>query len=352
MARAPFAEAPATDEKFAHSLIHQFTHSVKVSVCIITYRQEKYIGAAIEGALMQQTTFPVEILVGDDDSPDNTRAIIRDYAARYPGRVRPVLHEKNLGQFGLFNTLETYKLARGEYIAAIDGDDYWTDPLKLQKQVEFMDAHPDFSACFHNALKTYEDGSPSLVLNPPDQQPVVTIDDLIGEDEIWFMATSSVLFRNVLGEPPAWVLQSKSGDIPRYVLLAKLGPIGYLPDMMSVYRHNRMGVSNTDLYDDAEFLQNRIGMYRGIDAELEYQYHHRLQKNIGRYQYMMLQSRQYRHAYFARFRLTLTYLWTARPNAARLKTVVRDFMLPPALVRAYGAVSVALYRLLHPAETR
>ncbi len=323
---------------------------MKVSVCIITYRQEKYIGAAIEGALMQQTTFPVEILVGDDFSPDNTRAIISDYARRYPDRIRPVLHPRNLGQAGLFNTLETYKLARGEYIAAIDGDDYWTDPLKLQKQVEFMDAHPDFSACFHNTLKTYEDGSPSLILNPPDQSPVVTLDDLIGEDEIWFMATSSVLFRNVIREYPAWFMKSKSGDIPRYVLLAKLGPIGYLPDMMGVYRHNRMGTSNTDKYDDADFLQNRIGMYEGIDGELNYQYHDRLRKNIGRYLFMMLTSKQYRNAYFPRLLLVARYLWLVHPDWRQTRAILRDFVVPPVLARLYGSAMLTLYRLRHPAE--
>ncbi len=323
---------------------------IKVSVCIITYRQEKYIGAAIEGALMQQTTFPVEILVGDDFSPDNTRAIINDYAQRYPDRIRPVLHERNLGQAGLFNTLETYKLARGEYIAAIDGDDYWTDPLKLQKQVEFMDAHPDFSACFHNALKTYEDGSPSLVLNPPNQPPVVTLDDLIGEDEIWFMATSSVLFRNVIREYPAWFMKSKSGDIPRYVLLAKHGPIGYLPDMMAVYRHNHMGTSNTDKYDDAEFLQNRIGMYEGIDGELNYQYHDRLRKNIGRYLLLMMRSRQYRQKHFRKLSILARYLLLVRPDWKQTKAVLRDFAVPSMLGQVYSSIMLALYRLRHPTD--
>ena len=106
---------------------------MKVSVTILTYNQVAFIGQAIESALDQITDFPYEILVGDDCSTDGTQEVILDYQKRYPDRVKPVLHKKNLGQNGLFNTIETLKLAQGAYIAPMDGDDYWTDPRKLQK---------------------------------------------------------------------------------------------------------------------------------------------------------------------------------------------------------------------------
>lgn len=281
---------------------------MKVSVCIITYNQAAFIGHAIDSVVSQRVNFPMEILVGDDCSTDGTQAIIQSYADRYPQLIKPVLHDHNLGQNGLFNTLETYKLSKGTYLAAMDGDDYWTDTLKLQKQVDFLDAHPDFSTCFHNALITYEDGTPSHVLNPPDQPPVTTVEDLIGEDEIWFMATSSVMFRNDIREYPDWFKKSLSGDIPRYVLLAKLGKIGYLPDVMSVYRKNRGGTSFTDKYDDARFLQNRIDMYEGINQELDGRYKKTLRRNIARYYRWMLDSKQYRDHYYPRNLLAIKYL--------------------------------------------
>ncbi|MGA0559317.1 glycosyltransferase family 2 protein [Larkinella sp. VNQ87] len=318
---------------------------MKVSVCIITYNQVKFIREAIDSVVRQQTTFPFEILIGDDFSNDGTRDIITEYGERYPDLVRPVLHPRNLGQNGLFNTLETYRLAKGEYIAAMDGDDYWTDPLKLQKQVDFLDAHPDFSTCFHNALITFEDGSPSVILNPPDQKPVCTVEDLIGEDEIWFMATSSVMFRNVITEYPDWFKKSVSGDIPRYVLLAKYGKIGYLPDMMSVYRKNSNGTSFTDREDDARFLQNRIEMYEGINQELNYQFDDLLKKNIARYYEKMLHSRQYRDQYYPKNRVALKYLYLRKPDWSETKEVLRDHVIPPVLNRAYSAVAIGLYRL-------
>ncbi|GAB3323490.1 glycosyltransferase [Larkinella ripae] len=318
---------------------------MKVSICIITYNQEKFIREAIDSVVSQKTSFPFEILIGDDFSKDNTRAIITEYAERYPGLVRPVLHPRNLGQNGLFNTLETYGLAKGEYIAAMDGDDYWTDPLKLQKQVDFLDANPDFSTCFHNALITYEDGSPSVILNPPDQKPVCTVEDLIGEKEIWFMATSSVLFRNVIKEYPDWFKKSVSGDIPRYVLLAKYGKIGYLPDVMSVYRKNSNGTSFTDYEDDARFLQNRIEMYEGINQELNYQFDALLKKNIAQYYEKMLHSRQYRDTYYPKRTVALKYLSLASLDWEEKKEILRDHVVPPAVNRLYSALALGLYRL-------
>ena len=323
---------------------------LKVSVTILTYNQAKFIGQTIESALAQQTDFDYEILVGDDCSTDGARDIIADYERRYPGKVRAVLHPRNLGQNGLFNTIETLKLAQGQYIAALDGDDYWTDPLKLQKQVDFLDAHPDFSACFHNALITYEMGKgpallPDCILNPPDQKAVVTVEDLVGEDEIWFMATSAVLFRNGLMHYPDWFLKSSSGDIPRYIILAKNGPIGYLPDVMSVYRKNPNGASFQDNYRDPRFLLNRISMYKGINGELGHTYDGLLRKNIARYYRMLLDVPQYEDQYVKRAGTALTYLKLARPAFAERKEIVRDYVLPKWARSIYSFLALLPHRL-------
>ena len=313
-----------------------------VSVCIITYNQVQFIGQAIESVVSQQVNFPMEILIGDDCSTDGTQAIIRTYAERYPNLIRPVLHERNLGQNGLFNTLETYKSATGTYLAAMDGDDYWTDPLKLQKQVDFLNANPGFSTCYHNALIIYEDGTPGHVVNSPDQPAVTTIEDLIGEEEIWFMATSSVLFRNDIREYPDWFKKSVSGDIPRYVLLAKLGKIGYLSDVMSVYRKNEGGTSFTDKYDDANFLQNRIDMYEGINQELGGKYSRTLRRNIARYYRSMLDSKQYRNQYYPRNLLAMKYLRLSGVAGEERKEVIQKYVVPAPLMRVYSAVAIRL----------
>jgi glycosyltransferase involved in cell wall biosynthesis len=317
----------------------------KVSVTILTYNQVAFIGQAIESALNQVTDFPYEILVGDDCSTDGTQEVILDYQRRYPDKVKPVLHKKNLGQNGLFNTIETLKLAQSTYIAPLDGDDYWTSPHKLQKQVDFMENHPDYSACFHNALITYEDGSPAQEVNTADQKMVIEMDDLIGEDEIWFMATSAVLFKNGLIHYPDWFLKSTSGDIPRYVILAKHGPIGYLAETMSVYRKNKAGASFKDHYRDARFLSNRIMMYEGINAETRHEYDALLRKNIARYHRMMLDARQYQKSYFRRAVLAIHYLRYRQPNSAETREILRDYILPKWVTTIYSFFALLPHRL-------
>lgn len=320
---------------------------IKVSVSIATYNQAAFIGQAIQTVLNQQTDFAYEIIVGDDCSTDGTQQVILTYQARYPDIVRPLLHEKNLGGAGKYNALSTFAIARGQYIATMDGDDYWTSPHKLQKQVDFLESHADCSACFHNAQIIWEDGAyaPELV-NGPDQKEISTIDDLVGETEIWFMATSSVMFRNgLLTEYPAWYHQSKSGDIPRYILLAKLGNIGYLPDVMSVYRKNRGGVSFTDSEVDANFLFNRIGMYNGINRELAYKHDRVLRRNVARYYRMLLGAKQFKNSYFRRAKLALTYLHLGRPQPDVVKEVVRNYLVPPPVLKLYSALRLLPYRL-------
>jgi glycosyltransferase involved in cell wall biosynthesis len=323
---------------------------MKVSVVILTYNQKAFIGKAIESALAQETDFDFEILVGDDCSTDGAQEVITSYQNAYPSKVKAVLHSKNLGQNGLFNTIETLKLAQGRYIAPMDGDDYWTNTHKLQKQVDFMESHPDFSACFHNSLVTYEDGSASHELNTPGQKTVVTIEDLIGEDEIWFMATSAVMFKNGLMYYPEWFLQSTSGDIPRYVILAKQGPIGYVPGVMSVYRKNRGGASFKDHYRDARFLHNRIQMYNGINKELDYQYDKALKRNISRYYRMMLDARQYQKSYFRRAGLAVKYLNLGKPSKEISKEVIRDYITPKWMMSVYSFFALLPHRLKEAAR--
>jgi glycosyltransferase involved in cell wall biosynthesis len=317
---------------------------ITVSVAIITYNQAKFIKKAIESALNQETNFTYEILVGDDFSSDGTREIIAEYAQRYPDKVVAVLHPKNLGQNGLFNTLETYKKARGKYIAVFDGDDYWTDSHKLQRQVDFLEKNLDFSSCFHNATITYEDGTPAHPLNPDDQKTVIEQEDLIGVEEVWFMATSSVMFRNVITHYPDWFKKSISGDIPRYILLAKLGKIGYLPYLMSVYRKNAGGSSFTDNYSDARFLKNRIAMYQGIDQELGYRFHATLRRNIARYKLLLCEAKQYRHRRFWQAFYALQSLWMSRPNAhEHRREVWLKYVLNAKMMQYYAEIKGKIF---------
>ncbi len=118
----------------------------KVSVVVPTYNQEKYIGHTLQSIVNQKTDFEIEVLVGDDCSTDNTAAVVKEYADRYPDLIIPYFRKKNLGMGG--NAPELMTHIQGEYVAMIEGDDYWIDEHKLQKQVDFMDSHPEYVACF------------------------------------------------------------------------------------------------------------------------------------------------------------------------------------------------------------
>ncbi|PLK42587.1 glycosyltransferase [Emticicia sp. TH156] len=322
---------------------------IKVSVVVLTYKHEPFIRKTLDSILSQKVNFSFEVIVGDDASPDNTAAIIKEYHQKYPNIIVPLLHEKNLGGFGKNNTLVALEVAKGQYIAPMDGDDYWTDDNKLQEMADFLDTNPDYVACFHNAEIIFDDDShPNQFVNPPDQKEIVSIEDFIGEDEVWFIATSAILFRHgVITNYPKWFHESKSGDIPRYILLGKNGgKFRYINKVMSVYRKNRhSGMSFTDGYADAEFLENRIGMYRGIDEELNRRFHTTLNKNIARYYRMLLDSRQYANTYFKKVFAAIQYLRLAKPSYATKKEIIRDYILPVWLVSTYSFFALLPHRL-------
>lgn len=123
-----------------------------VSICCITYNHAPYIKDCLEGMLQQQTTFPIEILIHDDASTDGTEEIIREYAQRHPHLIFPLYETENKFSQGYGDKMDivfNYARAKGRYIAYCEGDDYWTDPLKLQRQVDFLESHADYSVCFH-----------------------------------------------------------------------------------------------------------------------------------------------------------------------------------------------------------
>lgn len=137
------------------------TNKPLVSICCITYNHAPFIRKAIEGFLMQKTNFPIEILIHDDCSTDGTTEIVREYAEMYPDVIKPLYETENqypkVGTAGI--DMFNYGRAQGKYIAYCEGDDYWTDPLKLQKQVDWMEANPEYSVCFHTFKNhnVYED---------------------------------------------------------------------------------------------------------------------------------------------------------------------------------------------------
>jgi glycosyltransferase involved in cell wall biosynthesis len=208
-----------------------------VAVLMITYKQQEFIAQAIEGVLTQKTNFPFKLFIGDDASPDETPQVVELCRNKFPDKVAYVRNAKNMGMMP--NFIQLYSKASAKYIAMCEGDDYWTDPYKLQKQVDFLEANLEYAICFH-AINILENGieRPSD-LNKSDKEETYSILDLAKENLIH---TPSVVFRNGLIEQfPDWFSESPVGDYVLHLLNAKKGLIKYLPEVMAVYRSHAGG---------------------------------------------------------------------------------------------------------------
>lgn len=314
---------------------------MKVSVEIITYNHEKFIAQAIDSVLMQRVNFDYEIVIGDDYSTDNTRNILADYKQRHPDLINLQLNEKNYG--GTRNAMNTYNMCRGEYVATLEGDDYWTDPMKLQIQTDLLDAHRDVVMCFHNAEVIYEDGTGiESHLNNVDQKETIGLDDLIGETDLFFIATASIMHRRAALAPPEWMANSKSGDIPLWILLAKQGKIKYIDRAMSVWRRQPKGQSYTDDYRDEWFIRNRIYMYSCINRELDFRYNKKISRNLARFYLMLPNCRQNEGKYLKSAYYALKAALMAPPrNYLEMKNIAR-YITPKPLVWLYSVLKSLL----------
>ncbi|MCC7476317.1 MAG: glycosyltransferase [Pirellulales bacterium] len=211
----------------------------KVSICIPTYNHEAFIAQAVESVLSQRTDFDFEVLIGEDCSTDRTREIVVELARRHPEKIRLRLAETNQG--GGRNVVDLLGQCRGPYVTILEGDDYWIASHKLQRQVDALEARPDWAMCFHPAWCEYDDGRPTHLF-PEDlaAKDEYTIYDLFVRD---FMATASVMFRNRLFEKlPEWFSDVIVGDWVIHLLNADHGNIGYLPEPMSAYRVHEGGI--------------------------------------------------------------------------------------------------------------
>jgi glycosyltransferase involved in cell wall biosynthesis len=239
---------------------------MKVRVLVLAYNHERYIAQALDSVLMQETDFDYEIVVLEDCSTDGTREILLRYQKQYPRKIRLRLAERNECSNKPF--AEEIEAAPTPYIAMLDGDDYWTSPKKLQKQVEFLRAHPECVLCFHNALTIYEDGRVSHPYNVVNQKPFSVLEDLW---QCCFIAGATPMFRkDVLGKFPEWYYTMSVGDWPLYVLCAQHGKIGYMDELLAVYRIHGEGLWSKQ--DKICQLESLIAIYESMNANLRFRY--------------------------------------------------------------------------------
>jgi glycosyltransferase len=222
-----------------------------VSVIMITYGHEKYIEEAIRGVFLQKTNFPLELIISNDNSPDSTDEIVKNIIKSAPENisVNYIQHPENIGMHHNFTS--ALRTAQGKYIAVCEGDDYWTDENKLQKQIDFLEKNEDFTLTFHNVfIRNGETLSTDLDYEKRlSSKDVYTIDDLSKGN---FIHTLSAVFRNIKIEFPEWYFSSFLGDYPIWMWLSKKGKIKYFPEKMGVYREN-VGVWSGKSQEEREF---------------------------------------------------------------------------------------------------
>lgn len=212
---------------------------IRVSVHMPAFNHGPYIAHAIDSVLCQQVDFDYEIVIGDDGSTDDTRAVALDYASRFPGKIRLLLHERNVGIFE--NDRRILQVCRGEYIAWLEADDYWTSRSKLQRQVDLLDEHLEYSASFHRA-GCVGDGVPTTWRDGPRiAKASYTIDDLLAHGH--FIPSCTLVFRAAAVRAFAeWTRHTLFLERTYAARLALAGPIGFIDEELAVFRYHADGI--------------------------------------------------------------------------------------------------------------
>lgn len=304
---------------------------IKVSVCCVAYNHEPYLRQCLEGLLMQKTSFKYEILIHDDASTDGTTGVIREYAATYPDRIFPLIQTENQYSTKTRAIITTYllPLARGKYIALCEGDDYWTDPLKLQKQVDVLEADSGISICTHLATTLYTNGREKVHI-PYKESRVVPLVDIIRRKQAYWPTASFVYRKELMKNYPAFCLNCHAGDAPLILYMAVQGKVYYLNEVMSVYRRRTPG-SHTyravRLNDTTrrQTIQTELDMLDGFNARTNYEYNvNFINRKVYVQSAMLARRRTWRINAYNGFYDDLRLL----PLKMRIKSLIKIYLLP------------------------
>jgi len=266
---------------------------VMVTIRCITFNQAPYIRQCLDGFVMQKTNFRFEAIVHDDASTDGTADIVREYSEKYPDIIRPIIETENQFTIGGFQQINKmiYPLIRGKYLADCEGDDYWTDPLKLQKQVDYLESHPECTLTLSNGYGYIEKEKLTVLLNPIPikESRVITMHEVLKEKN-GLIPTASMLFRKEMVESePDWCLRAPVGDRPLRMWCAINGTVYYDVTPMVTYRKGSIGsftqrVTNIDYA--RSILDNMNVFFDAFDEYTKMEYHEDVQYMKDREEYL------------------------------------------------------------------
>ena len=263
-----------------------------VSICCITYNHEPYIRDCLEGFVMQRTNFPFEVLIHDDASTDRTADIIREYEAKYPDIIKPIYQTENQYSRGksIWGEFQ-FPFARGKYIALCEGDDFWTDPRKLQIQYDYMEAHPECSLCFHRVNVLFDNSSQDVPLFKQIEERDYSFEDAK-------IPTCSVFFRNMEERSHLGQLLSGTniklafGDVFVWGIMSQYGTLHALSRSMATYRKHQGGVTCTKEWGtDISLVETWLYFLQCVPSKFQF-VKKTISGNIKRQIWLMLKHKQ------------------------------------------------------------
>lgn len=288
--------------------------NIILSIVCITYNHESYIRQCLEGFIMQKTNFLFEAIVHDDASTDNTANIIQEYAQNYPNIIKPVLEKEN--QFskhdGSLDKILNSNI-RGKYVAVCEGDDYWIDPKKIQKQVDFLESNYDYSMCFHNAVLLNESKSPFRLIEIENRD--YTANECYRD---WIVPTASIVIRKSVWDKMKTDTRLINGDINIILNACANGKIRGFSEKMSVYRRQ----------------DNGLTLKRAFDDNLKMHYNYVNHWKALRELYPFVSSSLY-HEKMSAVYLGLSFAYARKKSWKSIPCMLRAFILHPIYLCTY-----------------
>ena len=331
----------------------ELSDEIMVSVNCAVYNHEKYLAKCLDSILMQKTTFKFEVLIHDDASTDRSAEIIEDYELRYPEIIKPIYQTQNQYSKGVkISSRFQYPRALGKYIAMCEGDDYWIDENKLQKQYDALEKHGECMMCVHKVEDVSEEGYSIGNFHPQFKikKNIISSDEFIKLTEYWAFQTSSYFFVNIpeLKEQdlPLFYRLSGVGDTPLMLLFGSKGKVYYYDSIMSCYRHGAPDSWNErrkkeDIISKKKRIISDINVIKEFDKYTGFKYTNTCREHILAYQYRFYkETNQYRKMLESR------YSEQFKQDRLIVKTFTILSVYTPHFVKMYRKLKIMVRRII------